>query len=205
VEQRAAMVVEAMTLDEKIRLLPQASTRYSNGRHQHYQSRNYSLQRRRLRCGNPAAGHSRDPDAGRCLWRPDEWRKRRYSTALPADIGAAATWDPEAAYDYGALIGRELRAQGYNTSLGGVNLRREPRNGRIFEYLGEDPVLAGKMVGSVLQGLQARHVLAISSTTLSTTRRMGVRRQMSTSICVPLERAIFSHLRSGFRSRTLRL
>src|ERR1035437_1480833 len=84
----------------------------------------------------------------------------RYSTALPANVAAAAGWDAEAAYEYGALIGRELRAQGYNMSLGGgVNLTREPRNGRTFEYLGEDPVLAGKMVGSVMKGLKAQHVL----------------------------------------------
>ncbi len=84
----------------------------------------------------------------------------RYSTALPADVAAAASWDLDAAYEYGALIGRELRAQGYNMTLGGgINLTREPRNGRTFEYLGEDPVLAGKMVGSVMKGLQAQHVL----------------------------------------------
>jgi len=84
----------------------------------------------------------------------------RYSTALPSDIASAASWDTEAAYQYGALIGRELRAQGYNMSLGGgINLTREPRNGRTFEYLGEDPVLAGKMVASVVKGLQAQHVL----------------------------------------------
>jgi len=84
----------------------------------------------------------------------------RYSTALPSDLAGAASWDLEAAYEYGALIGRELRAQGYNMTLGGgTNLTREPRNGRTFEYLGEDPVLAGKMVGSVMKGLQAQHVI----------------------------------------------
>jgi beta-glucosidase len=84
----------------------------------------------------------------------------RYSTALPADVAAAASWDLDAAHEYGALIGRELRAQGYNMSLGGgTNLTREPRNGRTFEYLGEDPILAGKMVGSVMKGLQVQHVL----------------------------------------------
>jgi len=84
----------------------------------------------------------------------------RYSTALPSDEAAAASWDLEAARDYGALIGRELRAQGFNMTLGGgINLTREPRNGRTFEYLGEDPVLAGKMVGSVMKGLQAEHVM----------------------------------------------
>ena len=77
----------------------------------------------------------------------------RYSTALPANVAAAASWDPDAAYEYGALIGRELRAQGFNMSLGGgVDITREPRNGRTFEYLGEDPVLAGKLVARLIQG-----------------------------------------------------
>ncbi len=73
----------------------------------------------------------------------------RYSTALPSNLASAASWDTEAACSYGALIGRELRAQGYTMSLGGgVNLTREPRSGRTFEYMGEDPVLAGTMVGN---------------------------------------------------------
>jgi beta-glucosidase len=83
-----------------------------------------------------------------------------YSTALPDDLALAATWDGSAAYEYGALLGRELRAQGYNMSLGGgVNLAREPRNGRTFEYLGEDPILAGTIAGQVVAGTQAQHVI----------------------------------------------
>jgi len=84
----------------------------------------------------------------------------RYSTALPANVAAAASWDVDAAYEYGALIGRELRAQGFNMSLGGgVNLTREPRNGRTFEYLGEDPVLAGTLVARLIQGTQSQYVI----------------------------------------------
>ena len=84
----------------------------------------------------------------------------RYATALPANVAAAAGWDPDAAYEYGALIGRELRAQGYNMSLGGgVNLTRDPRNGRTFEYLGEDPVLAGTLVAHLIQGTQSANVI----------------------------------------------
>jgi beta-glucosidase len=84
----------------------------------------------------------------------------RYSTALPAAVGAAASWDTEAACAYGALIGKELRAQGYNMTLGGgVNITREPRNGRTFEYLGEDPILAGTLVGNLMKCEQAQHVL----------------------------------------------
>ncbi|HEY6328523.1 MAG TPA: glycoside hydrolase family 3 N-terminal domain-containing protein, partial [Blastocatellia bacterium] len=84
----------------------------------------------------------------------------RYSTAMPSDLGLAASWDPALAFDYGALIGRELRAQGFNYGLGGgMNLTREPRNGRNFEYLGEDPILAGTMGGNLIKGEQAQHVL----------------------------------------------
>jgi beta-glucosidase len=84
----------------------------------------------------------------------------RYSTALPANVAAAASWDPDAAYQFGALIGRELRAQGFNMSLGGgVNLTRDPRNGRTFEYLGEDPVLAGTLVAKLIEGTQSAHVI----------------------------------------------
>ncbi len=84
----------------------------------------------------------------------------RYSTALPANVAAAASWDLEAAFEFGALIGRELRAQGFNMSLGGgVNLTRDPRNGRTFEYLGEDPVLAGTLVAKLIEGTQSAHVI----------------------------------------------
>jgi beta-glucosidase len=84
----------------------------------------------------------------------------RYSTALPADVAAAASWDVNAAYEYGALIGRELRAQGFNMTLGGgVDITREPRNGRTFEYLGEDPVLAGTLVARLIEGTQSAHVI----------------------------------------------
>ena len=85
----------------------------------------------------------------------------RYSTALPSNLASAASWDTNAACEYGALIGRELRAQGYNTSLsGGVNLTRDPRNGRTFEYMGEDPVLSGIMVGHRILCEGQQHVLS---------------------------------------------
>ena len=84
----------------------------------------------------------------------------RYSTALPNNLAAASSWDPQAAFEYGALIGRELRQEGYSMSLGGgVNLPREPRNGRTFEYQGEDPLLAGTLVGNFVKGVQSQHVI----------------------------------------------
>lgn len=84
----------------------------------------------------------------------------RYSTALPADEAAAASWDTDAAYEYGKLIGTELRAQGFNMTLGGgVDITREPRNGRTFEYLGEDPILAGNLVAKLIEGTQSQYVI----------------------------------------------
>jgi beta-glucosidase len=156
-DERASLVVKEMTLDEKISLLhgtgmeglsPMSPLAVkSNG------GAGYVVGVPRL--GIPAIQMS---DAAYGVRSSGE--NGRYSTALPADVAAAASWDLDAAHEYGALIGRELRAQGYNMSLGGgTNLTREPRNGRTFEYLGEDPILAGKMVGSVMKGLQAQHVL----------------------------------------------
>jgi len=84
----------------------------------------------------------------------------RYSTALPSDVALASSWDIEAACSYGTVIGRELRAQGYNMTLGGgVNITRDPRNGRTFEYAGEDPLLAGTLVGNLMKCEQAQHVI----------------------------------------------
>jgi beta-glucosidase len=84
----------------------------------------------------------------------------RYSTALPSGTSEASSWDLKLAHDYGALIGRELRDQGFNMSLGGgINLTREPRNGRIFEYKGEDPILAGKLVSQEMKALQEQGVI----------------------------------------------
>jgi len=156
-DERAALVLKEMTLDEKVSLLhgtgmvglsPMSPLAVkSNG------GAGYVVGIRRL--GIPDIQMS---DAAYGVRQSGE--NGRYSTALPDDLAGAASWDLDAAYEYGALIARELRAQGYNMSLGGgVNLAREPRNGRTFEYMGEDPILAGKMVGQVMKGEQAQHVI----------------------------------------------
>lgn len=155
--ERASMVLKAMTLDEKISLLHGTGMQglsemsplavHSNG------GAGYVPGIPRL--GIPAIQMS---DAAYGVRSSGE--NGRYSTALPSDIAGAATWDLQGAFEYGALIGRELRAQGYNMSLGGgCNLTREPRDGRTFEFMGEDPVLAGKMVAAVIKGTQAQHVM----------------------------------------------
>ncbi|WP_175822265.1 glycoside hydrolase family 3 C-terminal domain-containing protein [Burkholderia sp. BCC0419] len=82
-------------------------------------------------------------------------------TALPAPVALAATWDPALAGTYGTRIALELRALGFAEGLGGgVNLAREPRNGRTFEYMGEDPVLAGTLSATRTQATQAQKVIA---------------------------------------------
>jgi beta-glucosidase len=84
----------------------------------------------------------------------------RYATLLPSVIGMSASWDPDAAFLYGSVIGRELRDQGFNMSIGGgMDLIREPRNGRNFEYSSEDPILAGTMVGQLAAGVQSNHIM----------------------------------------------
>jgi len=84
----------------------------------------------------------------------------RYATPLPSVLGMAASWDPDAAFLYGSVIGRELRAMGFNMSIGGgMDLIREPRNGRNFEYASEDPILSGIMVGKLAMGVQSNHIM----------------------------------------------
>ncbi len=154
VAERANLVLKEMTLDEKIALVhgqgmvgERAGLSDSNG------GAGFSVGVPRLgvppiQMADAAYGVTRSQSNGRC------------STALPSNLGAASSWDPQSAYQYGALIAMELRDQGYNMSLGGgANLTREPRNGRTFEYMGEDPLLAGTLDGSVMRGEQDQHVI----------------------------------------------
>lgn len=156
--ERARLVLHEMTLDEKISLLhgvgmpgwagsPKDLATYSIGG-AGYVAGVERLGIPPLQISDAAYGIRASGSNG------------RYSTALPSNIAAAASWDVESSCSYGRLIGRELRAQGFNMTLGGgVNLTREPRNGRTFEYMGEDPVLAGTMVGNRIRCEQAEHVI----------------------------------------------
>lgn len=84
-----------------------------------------------------------------------------YSTELPSGLATAATWSVDAAFAGGAMIGKEAHQEGFNVLLaGGVDLAREPRNGRNFEYAGEDPLLAGTIVGQQVRGIQSNHVVS---------------------------------------------
>src|SRR5215467_9003566 len=129
-DRRADLVLKEMTLDEKIALLhgngmpgwpravPNANPYLGNG------GAGFVLGVPRL--GIPIIQMS---DAAYGVRSSAE--NGRYSTALPSNVASAASWDVHAACAYGTLIGRELRAQGYNMTLGGgMNITREPRNGR---------------------------------------------------------------------------
>jgi beta-glucosidase len=157
-DERADLVLKEMTLDEKMNLVhgngmpgwpgkPRPNAYLGNG------GAGFVLGVARLgipmiQMSDAAYGVRNSGDNG------------RYSTALPSNVAAAASWDTQAACEYGALIGRELRAQGYNMTLGGgVNITREPRNGRTFEYQGEDPILAGTLVGNRIKCEQGQHVI----------------------------------------------
>ena len=88
-------------------------------------------------------------------------RANGQSTALPSSLTETSSWDPEIGYEAGKVIGEETRDQGFNITLGGgIDVTREPRNGRNFEYHGEDPLLAGKITGQELRAIQDQGVVA---------------------------------------------
>ena len=158
--QRAEALVAAMTLDEKLQLV-----------HSYFPP---------LATGKPgapgdiipSAGHVpgiprlgiptlRESDASLGVANQIEQRKGDVATALPAGLATAASFDPALAYAGGAMIGAEARAKTFNILLaGGVNLTRDPWNGRDFEYLGEDPLLAGTMAGEAIRGVQSNHIVS---------------------------------------------
>ena len=83
------------------------------------------------------------------------------STAYAAGIGLAASWDRSLAEKVGVGLGQDARARGVNFLLGpGVNIYREPMNGRNFEYFGEDPFLAGQIAATYIDGVQSQGVSA---------------------------------------------
>ena len=157
-EERADLVLKQLTLDEKLSLL------HGNG-----MAHAPQWQMPLSKLTNGGAGYVEGverlgipslviSDAGYGV--RDSGANGRYSTAMPSSLGAAASWDPDSACEFGTVIGKELRAQGFNMTLGGgVDLAREPRNGRNFEYAGEDPLLAGTLVGNLMKCEQGQHVV----------------------------------------------
>ena len=83
------------------------------------------------------------------------------SPAYPATVGLAASWDADLAREFGASVGRDARARGVDIMLApAVNIMRVPQNGRNFEYLSEDPYLAGAFATQIVEGIQGEGVVA---------------------------------------------
>jgi beta-glucosidase len=159
--QRAGLVLKEMTQDEKLKLVfgyfghDMESKKFKRPEPAHKQSAGFVYGVPRLGIPN--------------LWEADAGigvasqggPEPRAATALPSGLATAATWDLQTAHAGGAMIGAEARGFGFNVLLaGGVNLMRDPRNGRNFEYGGEDPLLAGKMVGAQIKGIQSQRVIS---------------------------------------------
>lgn len=84
------------------------------------------------------------------------------STAYPATVLLAATWNEDLAYEYGKSLGRDCRARGINVLLGpAVNIYRAPMCGRNFEYMGEDPYLAARISTGYIKGVQDQGIMAV--------------------------------------------
>src|SRR5574344_969243 len=150
VEQRIEDALSRMTLNEKIAVI-------------HAQSKFSSAGVKRL--GFPDfwtddGPHGVRPDV---LW--DEWEQAGQTNdscvAFTALTCLAATWTPQMSSFYGKSLGEEALYRGKDMILGpGVNIYRTPLNGRNFEYMGEDPYLASRMVVPYIQGMQSKGIAA---------------------------------------------
>jgi beta-glucosidase len=101
-------------------------------------------------------------DAGLGITNPAGGRKGDTATALPSAQALAATFNPKLAYDSGVILGSEARSRGFNVVLGGgMNLARDPRHGRNFEYFSEDPWLSAVMAAETVKGVQDQHVVGM--------------------------------------------
>src|SRR5579859_1478291 len=137
IEKRVDSLLSKMTLDEKIEMIGGINDFYT---------------RPISRLGIPSLRMSDGPmgvhDYG-------------LTTAYPASIALAASWDPELVQKFGTAMGKDARARGVHFILGpGMNIYRAPMNGRNFEYFGEDPFLASRMAVAVIQGIQGQGVIA---------------------------------------------
>jgi beta-glucosidase len=137
VERRVDAILSKMTLDEKLTIIGGINDFYIQGI---------------PRLGLPALRMSDGP-LGVHDYGP--------TTAYPAGISLAASWDTELARRVGESMGQDAKARGVHFILApGMNIYRAPMNGRNFEYFGEDPYLASRMAVSVVQGIQSQGVIA---------------------------------------------
>jgi beta-glucosidase len=146
-DERATLLLAQMTLEEKVDMV-----------HGEFPAPHGFYNAPISRLGIPALTMADGPTGIRvCRHDVNEGK----STALPAPIGLAATWDVAAAEQYGNVLGSEAWATGHNVLLGpGLDIARLPVFGRLFEALGEDPRLSGQMGVAYIQGVQRHPVVA---------------------------------------------
>ena len=135
-EERANQIIDELTIEEKIKMLG----------------------------GDQWMGIHAIPRLGLpSIWCSDATPGLRCfpgGTAFPAGLTMAATWNQDLIEEVGATIAEEFRAKGIKILLGpGINIYRVPTCGRNFEYMGEDPVLAGKMSSAYIRGAQSKGVI----------------------------------------------
>ena len=150
VEERVENALSLMTTEEKVALCHAQSKFSSKGV---------------ARLGIPEIWMSDGPHGVRAEIEWDSWGYANFTNdsclAFPALTCLASTFNPELAARYGKAIGEEARYRKKEVILGpGVNIYRSPLNGRNFEYMGEDPYLASKMVVPYVQGVQQSGVAA---------------------------------------------
>ncbi|KAB0638724.1 glycosyl hydrolase [Burkholderia stagnalis] len=146
-QRRADALVHRMTLDEKLQFI-----------HSKYEMSQVPGGGAGYIQGVPRLGI---PDLNMVDSATGSGSTSQASTTFPATIAVAASWDRRLSYDYGRQVAIQLRAQGFGMGLGGgTNLAREPRGGRLFEYLGEDPLLAGDLLAERTLATQRHKVIA---------------------------------------------
>lgn len=161
-DERAAIMIAQMSQEEKLGLLMGffgadfAPAKFEASPLARMGSAGYVPGIARL--GIPAQWQA---DAGMGVATQGGAPEKRARTALPSGIAVAASFDPAIAFAGGAMIGSEARNDGFNVMLAGsVNLAREMRNGRNFEYVGEDPLLAGLIGGAKIAGIQSNDIIS---------------------------------------------
>jgi len=160
-DERADLVIEKMTLDEKIQLLHGLGWEVMFGPPPESGPGTRAIRSAaEFIPGVPRLGIPDLQMTDAVVGVSNAGVKGRYATALPSAEAMAAGWDPALSYETGTLIGSEVRAHGFNLLHGpGINLTREPRDGRIFEYMGEDPLLAGTLAGQELKAMKTLNVV----------------------------------------------
>jgi beta-glucosidase len=145
--QRASALLAAMTLEEKVSMVRSVNTQYIG-----YVSGNIATN---SRLGVPWVTLNDGPAGVRIRSGGNS------TTAFPAPISIAATWNRALAREYGAQMGAQARGKGIHVLLGPMmNIPRAYQAGRNFEGSGEDPFLSGQMAAEQIRGIQSQQVMA---------------------------------------------